>query len=188
MRPGQCHTPQCSAGSPCGPRRSLAPPLLSRPDQIADLHGRDWQRVDLDAERTEGVLDRRGERRRYAHPPAFTPALNAILCERRRRHDVADLDIRWRLLEGGDEVVGKVGGYELALLVVVEVLVHRRADSLHRPTAHVPGERHRVDDRTAVVDRDVLQERYLAGLDIDLDDRDMTHVAHDRVEHTKVGA
>src|SRR2546422_5923447 len=55
-------------------------------------------------------------------------SLNAILGERRRRHDMADLDIRWRLLESGDEVVGKVGGYELALLIVIEVLVHRRSE------------------------------------------------------------
>src|SRR2546422_11354715 len=89
-------------------------------------------------------------------------SLNAILGERRRRHDMADLDIRWRLLESGDEVVGKVGGYELALLIVVEVLVHRRSDPLHRPAAHVPGERHRVDHRTAVVDGNVLQVRELA--------------------------
>src|SRR5207249_11750096 len=88
-RTPRCRTPVFCWPTP-GSRRPLALPLLSRADHIADLHGCDRQRVDLDTERPERVLDRRRERRRHAHPPTFAAALNAILGERRRRHDMAE--------------------------------------------------------------------------------------------------
>src|SRR5262249_16581025 len=50
------------------------------------------------------------------------------------------------------------------------------------------GERHRVHECAAVVHRNVIEEANLAGPQVDLNDRHMTHVSHDRIEDAEVGA
>src|SRR6516162_1446524 len=50
------------------------------------------------------------------------------------------------------------------------------------------GERHRVHECSAVVHRNVIEEANLAGPQVDLNDRHMTHVSHDRIEDAEVGA
>src|SRR5262245_4331997 len=52
----------------------------------------------------------------------------------------------------------------------------------------MPGERHRVNQRPAVVHSDVIEEAHLTGPHVDLDHRHVTHVSHDRTEDAKVGA
>ena len=93
-----------------------------------------------------------------------------------------------RLHQGRVQIVAEQRVLQLAVLVIVEVLVEGAADAVHGAAPHVAGERHRVDHGAAVVDRHVVQEIDLAGLGIHLHHRDVTHVAHDRIEDAEVGA
>ena len=70
----------------------------------------------------------------------------------------------------------------------MEVLVKGAADAVHGAAPHVARERHRVDHGAAIVDRHIVQEIDLAGLDIDLDHRDVNHVTDDGIEDAEVGA
>ena len=68
-----------------------------------------------------------------------------------------------------DVVVVKVGRQQVALLVVGEDLVRRRAERLRRCAVHLAFDDLRVDPVAAVVDRGVVHDLVDARLGIDLE-------------------
>ena len=77
---------------------------------------------------------------------------------RRRRLEVDDLDRR-HLGARREQVVHEARGDELAGLVVGEVLVERAADPLDDAAVDLALDDHRVDDRAAVLDHHVAEDR-----------------------------
>ena len=95
---------------------------------------------------------------------------------------MADDDLIGQLVHRWDQVVHKARGEQLALLVVVITFVQCGADALGDAAADMARQCHRIDERAAVVHGDIGEKPDLAGLDVDLDHRQMAHVSHDRIE------
>ena len=109
---------------------------------------------------------------RRADGRGLADALGAHRVHRRRGLGVGGLE-HDRVGRGRDGVVGEGAGDRRALLVVHHLLPQRLADALDRAAVLLAGHDQRVQDPAAVVDRDVAQRLRLAGLDVDLDDRDV---------------
>ena len=73
----------------------------------------------------------------------------------------------------GMRVVGQRRRERVAVVVVDELLPQRLRDPRREPAVHLAVDEQRVEDAAAVVDRDVAHRHDPAGLDVDLDDRDV---------------
>src|ERR1700730_6625294 len=162
------------------------PARLRLADKRAQPPWRHRHPVDLHAKWAQCILDGRADSRRSAHTPAFTASLYALFGERRWRLYVADAHVRWHLVDGWDEVIGIGRGEQLALFIVIVLLIQRSADALRSATADMAGERHRIDHRSAIMDRDVVEETQLSGPWVNFHDRHVTHVPHDRIEDAEI--
>ena len=85
---------------------------------------------------------------------------------------MADLDIR-PLRGHRHQVIRHRRIEELAVLVIAQLLVERRADALHHAAMHLAGEQDRVHRDAKIVDDGVADDRRGAGLRIDLNLADM---------------
>ncbi len=85
---------------------------------------------------------------------------------------VAKLD-RWHFHGRRQQVVQVAGGQWLAGRVVHHLLEQRIADSLAHPAVHLAVDDRWIDDRSAVVDNHIAQQRDDARLDVDFHDRDV---------------
>src|SRR5258705_6993565 len=70
-------------------------------------------------------------------------------------------------------VVHQRAGNKLALFVVNYLFIHCLAERLHDSSMHLPVHQKRVNYLAAVINRHVAQKLYIAGLTINLYDRDM---------------
>src|SRR5207249_7284483 len=121
-------------------------------------------------ERRERIVDRLGDERRHGDGAGFPYPLDTERVERRRRLDVADLDLG-DLERGRHQEVHERRGERLAGVVVDDALVERAADALRDAAADLALDDHRIHQGAAVVLDDVLQDREVPGVDVDLDDR-----------------
>ena len=158
-------------------RRCLRLPAHLHPrDRLDDAprrHGRDQQ---LGAEAGQRIVDGVGDGGGRGDGAALADALLAEARVGRRRLHVQDADLR-HLGGAGQQVVGERGGQRLGLRVEAHLLVERRADALRRAAPDLAVDDHRVDQRAAVLDHDVVEDLELAGLGIDGDDGGMRRIA-----------
>src|SRR5579875_293407 len=72
---------------------------------------------------------------------------------RRRRNRPIRLPVR-RFHRGWNQIILKVRGQEIAVLVIGQLLVHRRSQALCQPTVYLSLYDHRIDDSATIVNRD----------------------------------
>ena len=98
---------------------------------------------------------RRGDRAALAH------ALDAELGIGRRRLHVEDADGR-DLGRPGQQIVGEGRGERLAVCIERALLVERGADALRDAAQRLALDHHRVDQRAAILDDDIVEDLDLA--------------------------
>src|SRR5262245_22438005 len=132
----------------------------------------DLVQLDLLVQKPERILDRLREQRPDRNGAGFARALDAKRIKRRFRHCVRDLHVRH--FEGRrQQVVGKRGVEQLAVVIEHELLVEGIADALRHAAVNLTGKDQRIDDRAAVMHHDVFEDVKRKGLRIDLDDHGM---------------
>src|SRR6059036_1456671 len=127
-------------------------------DQPPEPIGVERHLTDPHPERRERIVDRLGDERRNGDGAGFPYPLDPERVERRRRLDVADLDLG-DLERGRHQEVHEGRGERLAAVVVDDALVERAADALRDPAADLALDDRRVHERAAVVLHDVAQDR-----------------------------
>ena len=88
---------------------------------------------------------------------------------------------------GRQRVVDEGRGQRRALVVVDHLLPQRLGDALDRAAVLLAGDQQRVEDPSAVVDGDVAQRADPAGVEVDLDDRDVRAEGEGREGQLVVG-
>src|SRR5262245_14534542 len=125
-----------------------------------------------DLERVERVDHRVHHRRRRADGRRLADALGAERVDRSRRDRLVG-DERREVVGPRHAVVHERAGHQLAVRAVDHFLQERLCDALGQPPVHLARDEGRADADAAVIDRHELAHRDLAGLAIDLDDRDV---------------
>ena len=138
------------------PYRCLRLPLrvlvlcARRLDEAEQPLRRDRKFVDLDAERRQRVGQRVGDRRRRADRAAFAHAAKAA--ERRRRRALEMHDVHRRNFAGRrHQIIDQARGMDLALLVVDDFFVERRADALRDAAVNLAVDDQRIDEFAAIL-------------------------------------
>ena len=79
-------------------------------------------------------------------------------------------------MRGRRQVVGERGRENVAAVVVDDFLEQRVADALRDAAMHLPVGDHRIDDAAGILGHEEFLDRHMAGLDVDLDDRDVARI------------
>src|ERR1700738_3427909 len=129
---------------------------------------RDWQLIDLDGERREGIGNGVGHSRRRADGAALAHAAEAAQRGRRFRFEMHDL--HWgNFTCRRHDVIGKTHALDLPFTIVHHPLEERRANALGDAAADLAFDNHWIDQGSAILGDDVAIDQDFAGLRIDLD-------------------
>ena len=107
-------------------------------------------------------------------PPSPKP-LGAGDRRRRRRFDVMQFDRR-NFARRRRQIIGERRGLDIAEAVVDDFLEQRVADALRDAAMHLAVGDQRIDDAAGIFHGEKFLDRHAAGLDVDLDDGDMTGI------------
>lgn len=86
---------------------------------------------------------------------------------------MTDDDVLRQLVQCRNQVIHEARSEQLTFGVVVIAFVECGADALGGAAPHMARQCHRIDQRAAVVHSDISEKLDLAGLDVDLDYRQM---------------
>src|SRR6185436_11866890 len=146
---------------------SLRRALLGGLYHFPDARGRKRKLARLHVEGAERIGDRIGHDAAGRDDATLAGALGAERVDRGGgilQHDGADVR---EVIGGRDKIVGERAGQELALLVVDKMLHHGTAQSLHRRAYGLAMHSQRIDDATAILDDDIVDELHVTELRVD---------------------
>src|SRR5438132_2719349 len=133
-------------------------------DQLPDPLGSGWDIDVLDAELTQRVTDRIGNRRYRANGASLADALHAERVRKCRRHRAVVFHHR-QPVGAHRRVVSQRTADQLAgLLVVDDLLIQRLRRALSDAALHLAIDQQRVDHVAAVIDADVLDQSDFASV------------------------
>src|ERR1700730_10865259 len=116
-----------------------------------------------------GGRDYRGHRYRAALPATF----HAQRIERTRGRNVIELD-PWDVHRRGHKIIHKRAGEDLTCIVVNDFFEEGVADAERDPANDLAINNHGIDYIPKVLNRDILEQLYLAGPPINLNERNVT--------------
>src|SRR5438445_13525806 len=79
----------------------------------------------------------------------------------------------WNLADAGNRVVDQARRQRIAVRVVHELFVQGLRGTLRNAAVNLSLDQRRIQDRPAIVDRDMADQPRIAGLDVDLNHRNV---------------
>src|SRR5262245_11798796 len=137
-------------------------------DAIEHMFRRHRLRRDGGPKRRQRVVDRSPDRGASRDGPSFPDASRTECCNRCRRLDMRDVNVR-HLAGHGNEIINKTSVLELAFAAVDALLVQRRTDALHDATADLLVHQQWIDHAAAILDHPEIEHADGAKLGIDFD-------------------
>src|SRR5579885_2581235 len=120
----------------------------------------------------QGVNDGISDGLRCADGGRFSHAFSPNGMVRRWRDGTIRLPL-WRLHRGGDEIILEVAAVNVSFLVVIELLIERRSQTLRQTTMDLSLNDHRIDNRSAVIDGEEATNMHLSRATINVNHADV---------------
>src|SRR5262249_32361272 len=129
----------------------------------------------LDAEGRQGIVDRVNDGGWRSDRATLTKSFGFRDGVRARSLDMVKLDRR-NFVGGRRQVLSERGCEDSHGVVVDDFLKQCVTDTLRNATVHLPVGDHRVDDASRILSDEEFFDLYMTGLDINIDDRNVTCV------------